>query len=73
MNTVHGFLLLLGVFLVSRLFKRPALKPLLPGPKGLPLIGSVFDLPPSHQWLTFTDWCKKWGECPNWGPMRFLV
>ncbi|KAI1788998.1 cytochrome P450 [Ganoderma leucocontextum] len=62
MNAIHGLLLLLGVFLVSRLFKKRPLRALPPGPKGLPLIGSVFDLPTTHMWLTFADWCKKWGD-----------
>ncbi|KAF8998255.1 cytochrome P450 [Cyathus striatus] len=35
-----------------------------PGPKGYPLIGNLFDMPPnaSKSWLTFADWGKKYGD-----------
>ena len=36
--------------------------PLPPGPKGLPIIGNVFDMPKSYEWQTYIEWSKKWGE-----------
>ncbi|KAI0072612.1 cytochrome P450 [Panus rudis PR-1116 ss-1] len=37
-------------------------QPLPPGPKGLPLIGNVLDMPTAHEWLTFAHWQQKWGD-----------
>ncbi|KJA29694.1 hypothetical protein HYPSUDRAFT_125785 [Hypholoma sublateritium FD-334 SS-4] len=33
--------------------------PLPPGPKGLPLIGNLGDIPSSFEWLTYHRWCKE--------------
>lgn len=32
-----------------------------PGPKGFMLIGNMFDIPKEREWLTYTDWGKKYG------------
>jgi hypothetical protein len=32
-----------------------------PGPKGLPLIGNVLDMPTEQEWLTFADWATRYG------------
>lgn len=55
-------LLGLALFLLSRVFKvkRPA--PFPPGPKGLPIVGNVLDMPRSHEWITFSEWANKWGN-----------
>ncbi|KDQ63502.1 hypothetical protein JAAARDRAFT_147890 [Jaapia argillacea MUCL 33604] len=36
--------------------------PLPPGPKGLPFIGNVRDLPKELPWLTYTEWAANYGE-----------
>ncbi|GJE86539.1 cytochrome P450 [Phanerochaete sordida] len=33
-----------------------------PGPKGLPVIGNVLDMPKEHEWLTFASWGEKYGD-----------
>ena len=33
-----------------------------PGPKGLPIIGNLLDLPTEKQWVTYTEWGKKYGS-----------
>lgn len=35
--------------------------PLPPGPKGLPLIGNLRDMPTSFEWKTYHKWCKEFG------------
>ncbi|KAH9215873.1 cytochrome P450 [Leptodontidium sp. 2 PMI_412] len=45
-------------------FQKPKLPPgtkKLPGPKGIPLLGSVPDLPAKHSWLQFYAWTKQYG------------
>ncbi|KAH9920814.1 cytochrome P450 [Amylocystis lapponica] len=54
-------LLFLAVVLTRRLTSHRPAGNLPPGPRGWPLIGNVFDMPPSHQWKTFTEWAEKWG------------
>ncbi|KAG2007166.1 cytochrome P450 [Coprinopsis cinerea AmutBmut pab1-1] len=36
--------------------------PLPPGPRRLPLLGNILDMPPSQEWLTFAEWGRKWGD-----------
>jgi hypothetical protein len=33
-----------------------------PGPKGLPLVGNILDMPSSKEWLTFAQWGERWGK-----------
>ncbi|PSS35616.1 hypothetical protein PHLCEN_2v1439 [Hermanssonia centrifuga] len=55
-------LVALGIFLVTQLFTGRSKPSLPPGPKGLPLIGNVLDMPPSHEWLTFAKWGERFGD-----------
>ncbi len=44
---------------VSLTRRRP---PLPPGPKGLPLLGNLLDLPPDYSWLTYAKWRTTYGD-----------
>ncbi|KAK0240536.1 cytochrome P450 [Armillaria nabsnona] len=33
-----------------------------PGPRGLPLIGNLLDMPSQKEWLTFAKWGEKYGD-----------
>ncbi|KAJ3485032.1 hypothetical protein NLI96_g5229 [Meripilus lineatus] len=50
------------VVVVYRLLTTRRQGPLPPGPKGLPIIGNVLDMPTSHEWLTFAKWGVQWGD-----------
>lgn len=41
--------------------RRPRLQ-LPPGPKGLPLIGSLLEWPTHKEWVTFTQWHARYGD-----------
>ncbi|KIJ62826.1 hypothetical protein HYDPIDRAFT_113935 [Hydnomerulius pinastri MD-312] len=41
---------------------KPKRRSLPPGPKGLPLLGNVFDIDKRTPWLTYTDWKKLYGD-----------
>ncbi|KAJ7596054.1 cytochrome P450 [Mycena floridula] len=51
-------IILLRSWLVGK--RRPG--PLPPGPKGLPLIGNLLDVPTEFEWTVFSKWAEKWGD-----------
>ncbi|CZT02199.1 related to cytochrome P450 2A12 [Rhynchosporium graminicola] len=62
--SVLGFVAI-AIFVICKLFiQKPKLPPgtnRIPGPKGIPLLGSVPDLPAKHAWLQFYAWTKQYG------------
>lgn len=34
-----------------------------PGPKPLPLVGNLFDIPKSHNWIQWAEHKTRYGEC----------
>ncbi len=48
------------IYYISNLRRSPKL-PLPPGPKPLPIIGNLFDVPQSKPWITYMDWSKAYG------------
>jgi hypothetical protein len=55
-------LILFAVYVLkSRIFQSnsPSLPP---GPKGLPWVGNIFDMPSEKEWLTFAKWGETYGR-----------
>lgn len=53
---------LLVVLLLARYLRAKPSAQLPPGPRGLPLIGNLLDMPAEQEWLTFAQWGEKWGD-----------
>ncbi|KAF8450341.1 cytochrome P450 [Boletus edulis BED1] len=51
-----------GLYLVKQVLTNKSPAPFPPGPKGLPLIGNIADMPSVKPWLTFTEWGRKYGD-----------
>ncbi|KAG5634710.1 hypothetical protein H0H81_001036 [Sphagnurus paluster] len=50
-----------GLLMLQWCLKPKQLAALPPGPKGLPIIGNVTDMPATKEWVTFAEWGRKWG------------
>ena len=50
-----------AAFLAIRDYRRRRGLPYLPGPRPLPLIGNLFDIPKEFSWLSYTQLSKKYG------------
>jgi len=53
----------------SRQDQKTSNLPLPPGPKKWPLLGNLFDLPTSYEWLTYAKLCK---ECSMYGGLALF-
>ncbi|KAH7903774.1 cytochrome P450 [Hygrophoropsis aurantiaca] len=56
----------ISIFYARRLVEQrrvnPSGLPYPPGPRGLPVLGNLFDINMSKPWLTYTAWRKKYGD-----------
>ncbi len=62
--SLAAFLLVLLRFAISKWLPRRAVTndaPLPPGPKALPVLGNVHQLPASYQEQTFAEWARQYG------------
>ncbi len=60
-NTLLAISLLLFVYILKSIFFKARKPPLPPGPKGLPLVGNVLDMPSEKDWFTFAKWGETYG------------
>lgn len=69
-----GALTILGL-LLHRLLHGPATASLPPGPKPLPLIGNLHQIPKAKQWLELYKWSKEYGPIMymNMAGQHFVV
>ena len=56
---------LLAVWLLKKFLFSKARTPSPPGPRPLPIIGNVLDVPQKEPWVAFTEWGKRYGECTD--------
>ena len=61
-NYSYSYMLL--AFLIFMLASRRTVfkRHLPPGPKPLPVIGNLFDMPSERPWLKFAEWKAQYGE-----------
>jgi hypothetical protein len=51
---------IIGIYVTNRLLRYTRGREL-PGPRGVPLIGNVFQNPKEREWLQYTTWSKQYG------------
>ncbi|KAI0264170.1 cytochrome P450 [Gloeopeniophorella convolvens] len=63
-NVVDGLALAAVILLVAAFNNRRKRNrfPYPPGPRGLPILGSLLSFPGDYSWLTFAEWGKQYGD-----------
>ncbi|KAG6332883.1 hypothetical protein ID866_6208 [Astraeus odoratus] len=56
------FISFLALYVVKYMLSKRRPAPLPPGPKPLPLIGNMLDIPTFKPWLTYAEWGVKFGD-----------
>lgn len=53
---------ILALYLIRQITKSASRLPLPPGPKGLPLLGNILDIPSEREWETYATWKDIYGD-----------
>jgi hypothetical protein len=62
-TTIDVAVLLLAVVSFAYVHSRTKRRlPTPPGPKGWPIIGALFEIPPTHAWKTYAQWGEIYGK-----------
>lgn len=72
--TIGGAAIVLTALIVAHMSStKRAPAPLPPGPRGLPLVGNVADLPQSQPWLGFAEFEEKYGTSISFRNADYVV
>lgn len=64
--------LVIVLYLLTKKWTKRSL-PLPPGPKKLPLIGNLLNMPTSYEWKTYHKWCKDFGTIHQFADRKVLT
>jgi hypothetical protein len=53
---------LLAAFAYALRYLRPMRLPYPPGPKRVPIIGNLLDMPSHEEWVTYKNWSDQYGR-----------
>jgi hypothetical protein len=73
---IVDFLLFLSLFAALKAFRdhrRRGGLPYPPGPRPVPLIGNLLDIPRESSWLAYTELAKKYGASPAFSKVEDLL
>ncbi|KAJ7160369.1 cytochrome P450 [Mycena filopes] len=62
LSSIQVVLSLVAAWFCARHLLRRGRPPLPPGPRGLPFLGNIFNLPKQSPWLAFAELGNKWGD-----------
>lgn len=64
-----------AIFVLGSIYlvKRSRGLPYPPGPKGLPLVGNIHDVPSHGEWITYADWSHKYSKLSHSGLLQKIL